>query len=76
MDMDIFDFKKWLEETDIYFFLSVYLVEFALKFYVELFGYFFAFSNLVDFFVLLVSFIQIALTTSENSALGQVRCEF
>ncbi|CBY35495.1 unnamed protein product [Oikopleura dioica] len=72
-DTDNFDYKKWLEDTDIYFFLSVYLVEFALKFYVELYGYFFAFSNLVDFFVLLVSFIQIALTTSDNSALGQVR---
>ncbi|CAG5077697.1 Oidioi.mRNA.OKI2018_I69.PAR.g8790.t1.cds [Oikopleura dioica] len=69
-DSDIFDFIKWLEEIDTIVFLTAYLVEFLLKFYAELFRYFISPSNFVDFFILLVSFIQIAYSPEDESTMG------
>jgi len=57
-------------------FISVYLVEFILKFYCEPIDYWYTKSNLLDFFILAISFLQMSFTqndVAQNSAAGSVK---
>ena len=66
-NVDVSDLNKYIKICDS-FFLAIYLVEFCLKVYCDPTGYWKGKGNIMDFIILVVSFVQMTISKQSDSA--------